>query len=1262
MKRTKYSLLAGSLTILIFFIPFFWLRPGEMDLGGDNSRLYFYDPIAYLVSQSLYSVSHSGFGAENLSFYPIPFFLLLAVVKSLVQSPTILISIFHGLNLSGGFFFCYLVVKELLMGDTRTVTKNPFIVESSGIIAGLYYTFSQNPIGWWGYQLLPMNLVLVNPLMFYLLLRFFLTQRMIYLLVSILVTFVFSPNFSFIGAPTFFSFFPLAVLYLVIYTRGLLKIPLPIAKVAFGLVLFILIQSFHLIPQIVSIVTPGSFANEFIFGAKDKLEWGLKYFTATAPSIKVSYALLGLPQYVEPQYFWSIFVAFPILFILGLLWNKSRLYLLSVIFFLITLFFISANITHLGIKLYVLAFRLPGFAMFRVFYGQWQWAYLFFYTILLGLSLSTVLGRFRNVQRWCTIIALSAILFTTSWKFISGALTNTTLWQSKDVSSHVEMDPAYEEMLGFIRTLPVDGKILSLPLNDHGYQILKGKNDAAYVGPSTITYLAARNEFTSNAELGVYGPGLLTAIRDGNYAMARSILSALNIKYIFYNDDPYIYLDNFPSFPYTQVRNFFPDTQTGYKEFINTLGVKEVKTIAGKYHVYEFDDPSYIPHVYTADQRVYWNDVIAANIHTPLSFFQKGTRVALNDDINIFKKYKDIFDEMLLKATNASTVFDFFRKKKEDKFVSPTIARKLSSPIYPLVVTKEQRDLARYSTVNDAYIDRSIYFAEKRINELVRIEHIPLLGNIDSITDLKRTWNEPYLWEWRRYKEYNSWEITLARYQKAIEKLIDDLENANQSSYSTITEKVELKQYLMDHKSQLRSALRKETLWSTRERKYVSGLVEGLFTDLIVRLNLQLPDIYTIPYRLEYPVEDGTYEVYVHKNDMSNLAMTLSVDGKEVAQKESDSGEWMRFDDIAVQHTQSLPILVRIPIVPNAVETTRWKKPELMQSSIEEGPNDSITFTISYNFLADTSGLVRDISDWKEESVYAISFDYFTGNKDFSLVLYERGGTRTNQYINPTYKDTFKSKDWKTYATVVLSSKDARAAFLQFVRAQDDYDDLDHPSPKEFAIKNLSVRKIFNPRIVFKKIVKPITSSEPSITFTMVNPAKYTVQVRGATSPYSLVFSQEFNQRWKLFLSGPDHEAKTLKGAVGRLIGNFLKKLTKPIVGATPFNDARSVASYATGSIQEGKHTSILLDDRTFETWGQDPIAEATHLPVNGYANSWYIEPKDVGNRSDYTLVIEMTSQKLFYGSVLLAFTTLCGVIAAIVVSLIRIRKPGFGI
>ncbi|MEK7119587.1 MAG: hypothetical protein AAB889_03665, partial [Patescibacteria group bacterium] len=321
-----------------------------------------------------------------------------------------------------------------------------------------------------------------------------------------------------------------------------------------------------------------------------------------------------------------------------------------------------------------------------------------------------------------------------------------------------------------------------------------------------------------------------------------------------------------------------------------SFGVKEIKTIAGKYHIYAFEDSSYIPHLYVANKVAYWNDVIAANVHTPLSFYSEDKIVALHEDVKVFMNYRNIFDDVLLKARNTSTIFDFFKKKKEDKFVSPTISRKLSSIIYPLVIVKEKRDLARFSMINNAYIDRSIYFAEKRINELVRLEHIPLRGNVMSITELGSTWKEPGLWEFRRYNEYNSWEITLVRYQKAIEKLANELERSNQSDYSTITSKVELKNYLKEHKQDLRGAIRQETLWSTEDRKYISGLVERMFTDIYVKLNLQLPDIGNIPYSVEYPLEDGTYEVYVNKEDIKNLDVALSIDGQRMVPNAAKEG------------------------------------------------------------------------------------------------------------------------------------------------------------------------------------------------------------------------------------------------------------------------------------------------------------------------------------------------------------------------------------
>src|SRR3989338_3298087 len=108
-ERHKLALLIG---LVLFIIPFTWLKPGEMDLGGDSSRLFFYDPIGYLNAQVFYNVVSSGVGGEAVSYYSVPFMLLLAALRSFF-SATIVISIINGIKFGISFFFMYLIMKEI---------------------------------------------------------------------------------------------------------------------------------------------------------------------------------------------------------------------------------------------------------------------------------------------------------------------------------------------------------------------------------------------------------------------------------------------------------------------------------------------------------------------------------------------------------------------------------------------------------------------------------------------------------------------------------------------------------------------------------------------------------------------------------------------------------------------------------------------------------------------------------------------------------------------------------------------------------------------------------------------------------------------------------------------------------------------------------------------------------------------------------------------------------------------------------------------
>jgi hypothetical protein len=84
-------------------------------------------------------------------------------------------------------------------------------------------------------------------------------------------------------------------------------------------------------------------------------------------------------------------------------------------------------------------------------------------------------------------------------------------------------------------------------------------------------------------------------------------------------------------------------------------------------------------------------------------------------------------------------------------------------------------------------------------------------------------------------------------------------------------------------------------------------------------------------------------------------------------------------------------------------------------------------------------------------------------------------------------------------------------------------------------------------------------------------------------------------------------------------------------------------ASYFKGDISEGAHTNIFFEPSTFETWGKATIADDRHFQVNGYANAWYITPKDFDGKENYELIVEVVGQKIFYTTLALSLLIFTG-------------------
>src|SRR5258708_6983837 len=399
--------------ILLAIIPLFWMKPGEVDLGGDSSRLYFYDPLSYINNYSLYDIVPEGLGNLEPNYYFLPFVSLLFILKYIFSSTYLLISLFNILKLVGGFLGMYFIIREFI--KTEKIT-NSWSATIAGILGGLFYVFTPTMIGNYDKAILSHNQVFLNPIIFFLVLKFLLTKNNNYLVSTLLLTFIFSPNFGFTSEPPFFAFYPLAFLFMFVYVLFVRKKSIPWKGLSIGFFVFFCLQAFHLIPQIMSLLDPGSVSNTRIFNRQSIIHEGVNYFMAILPTATVVGNIL--PCWPLQEITLVPFLVAPTVFLAFLFKSRvKKAYLLTSVFFIISLYLLSAKISNLGILVYQDLFYIPGFSMFRNFIGQWLFIFEFMYALLFGQAVSLILKE-RSVSFIKIFTIISVLMITISaWKF-----------------------------------------------------------------------------------------------------------------------------------------------------------------------------------------------------------------------------------------------------------------------------------------------------------------------------------------------------------------------------------------------------------------------------------------------------------------------------------------------------------------------------------------------------------------------------------------------------------------------------------------------------------------------------------------------------------------------------------------------------------------------------------------------------------------------------------------------------------------------------
>lgn len=620
MHSIRKNRIAFIIAIILFIIPFFWIKPGEANMGGDGGSLYYYDSINLIKHYFLYEIYPFGSGSVEPRFYYLPFVSILALFKSLFLSPYLISVLHNSIKLSVGFFAIYSIVKILLLAYERKINlgkkQNISLVEIIAALTGIFYIFSPllikddryiNPIP-------SHDQIFLNPLIFYLVLKFFLTKSMRYLWSMLLVTVIFAHNFSYAAVPALFSFYPPAFIFLALYTLFILKKNLPIKRIFVGIFFFVLLHLFHLGPEIMGVFDFSSSMNTEAFSGGYKQEL-LTYFHGVVGYASLSKSILLPPINQGPWSFFSFISIFVIL--VAFIKNKpglrnsitSKTFLLTGLIFLALLYLISAKVTFTSVKLYEMFFLyVPGFGMFRNFYIQWLFAFAFFYSLLFGQALICLSASIKSNKMVILLIIIFVYLIGSSWTFIRGDQFKLAHTQTNNVKRLVAMDPKYEQMVQYIRNLQYDGNILQFPFTDFNYQVLHGTNNGAYLGTSTIGQLTGIKDFAGYWHVAPYSEIFLQSSKDKDYSKLLEILGLLNIRYIFHNSDPKIYDSSFYGRPFEHTSQFFPSTQEDFKEFIRPL-ISEKLFAVGYYSLYLTKDTSYLPHTYIPTETVvYKND------------------------------------------------------------------------------------------------------------------------------------------------------------------------------------------------------------------------------------------------------------------------------------------------------------------------------------------------------------------------------------------------------------------------------------------------------------------------------------------------------------------------------------------------------------------------------------------------------------------------------------------------------------------------------
>ncbi len=554
-KLVNKKLILLLITMLVFLVPFvFWA--GDVQVGGDDSKLYYQYPQEYLNNFTTKIISENQLGSMGNYFdqsYISPFIVSIYIVKQVL--PFVKTQLFfYALNLSLSFFFFY---QLLIVLQKSIKIKTNFTIT---ILSSLLYSFSAfTYFTVWFHQLFAVYLVSFVPLVLFLFIRSLIFDRFYEILLIGILSYIFS--FTLLSIPWIASLV-IAVMPLLIYMAWTYKTRF-FKNIVLLLVVVALVNSrwlFHFIyaplvsssaaTDVVSMATSQEMrtANENSINAVSRGNTILSVWrNVFHENIQIDfnwntwivfaqfYRYLSIPNAV-----FTLIILFSLLTDAGK--KQKNILLILAIGWLLSSYFFTVRIGDWGLRFFVyLNNVLPGFTMFRNMYDKFGIAVALSFGLLISFAAHAIYNHFlkKNYLKQIFLLGFSGLVVFNIYPFVKGKLFEVSYASIPNIyNKNDSFSPEFYEITNKLDDMDLSSRVLWWPLNSSNYTIVRSTKNSNeyYIGVSPLMILKGIPDFNGFLSFpGNISDKIYQSLADKDYQQLLELFQQLNINYIVVN-------------------------------------------------------------------------------------------------------------------------------------------------------------------------------------------------------------------------------------------------------------------------------------------------------------------------------------------------------------------------------------------------------------------------------------------------------------------------------------------------------------------------------------------------------------------------------------------------------------------------------------------------------------------------------------------------------------------------------------------------------